>query len=49
MEAPLLPLYVVHKQPILQFFKTKTVKNLHGTANRFSSKMELGDDAGNSH
>ena len=36
--------YVVHKQPILQFFKTRTVKKLHGTTNRFTSKMELGDD-----
>ena len=36
--------YVVHKLPILQFFKTRTVKNLHGTTNRFTSKMELGDD-----
>ena len=34
---------------ILHFFKTITIKILHNDTNRFTFKIELGDDAGNSH
>ena len=41
--------YFVHKQLFFIFFKTITIKILHSDTNRFTSKIELGDDAGNSH